>query len=90
MFQHNDKGEIIETLFVDFQAGRYVSPALDLQYFLLSCPSLDLKIKYFDHFVQYYHQELVKHLKILEYSKNIPSLIEVHKWLYETSCMGKL
>ncbi|XP_046803878.1 uncharacterized protein LOC111676013 [Lucilia cuprina] len=88
MFLHDDKDHISETLFVDFQAGRCVTPALDLQYFLLSCPCLDIKIKYFDHFVQHYHQELVKHLKILNYTKSVPSLTEVHKWMYKTSYMG--
>lgn len=89
MFQHNDLGEIIDTLFVDFQAGRYVSPAIDLQYFLLSCPRLDIKLKYFDYFVQHYHRELVENLKILNFSKNVPSLKEVHKWLYQYSYMGE-
>ncbi|KAM7362730.1 uncharacterized protein ACRADG_013298 [Cochliomyia hominivorax] len=88
MFQHDDEGHILETLFVDFQAGRYVTPAVDLQYFLLSCPCLDIKLKYFDQFVQHYHGELTKHLKILQFPKQLPSLKDVHKWLYKTSFMG--
>lgn len=90
MFQHETNDDhITNTLFVDFQAGRCVTPVTDLQYFLLSCPCLDIKIKYFDYFVQYYHEELVKHLKILNYPKDMPMLRDVHKWLYKTSFMGE-
>ncbi|KAM8704331.1 hypothetical protein ACLKA7_008870 [Drosophila subpalustris] len=66
------------TLFVDLQIGRWGSPAQDLWYLIASSPSLDIKIKEFDHFIQIYHTHLVECLKLLKYSKPIPTLREIH------------
>uniref|UniRef100_A0A1I8MRV5 CHK domain-containing protein n=1 Tax=Musca domestica TaxID=7370 RepID=A0A1I8MRV5_MUSDO len=88
MFQHDDKSNVLNTLLVDFQVGRFTSPALDLQYFLLSSTSLDIKLKYYDYFIQYYHQKLIENLKLLGYSKKMPSLRDLHMWMYDYSFMG--
>ncbi|XP_034484890.1 uncharacterized protein LOC117789850 [Drosophila innubila] len=66
------------TLFVDFQLGRWGSPAQDLWYIITTSPSLDIKVKEFDHFIQIYHTRLVECLKLLKYSKVIPTLRELH------------
>lgn len=89
MFQHNADGGINNTLFVDFQTGRITSPALDLTYFILSSISLENKIKDFDYFVKFYHDNLEENLKILNYPKALPTLRDVHKWMYDFSFMGK-
>lgn len=34
LFKHDDKGEVVDVRFVDFQVMRFASPALDLLYFL--------------------------------------------------------
>lgn len=88
MFQHNDQNVIQNTLLIDFQAGRYTSLALDLTYFLLGSTCLENKLKHYDYFVQYYHQQLYENLKILNYPKKLPSLRDVHMWMYEYSFMG--
>ncbi|XP_075165607.1 uncharacterized protein LOC142238001 [Haematobia irritans] len=88
MFQHSDDDKVSNTLLVDFQAGRITSPAMDLTYFLLGSTCLENKIKFYDYFVQYYHQHLAENLKILNYPKNIPSLRDVHMWMYEFSFMA--
>ncbi|XP_060646710.1 uncharacterized protein LOC132784852 [Drosophila nasuta] len=66
------------TLFVDLQMAKWGSPAQDLWYLITSSASLDIKIKEFDHFIQIYHTRLVECLKLLKYSKPIPTLRELH------------
>ncbi|XP_011192723.1 uncharacterized protein LOC105218687 [Zeugodacus cucurbitae] len=78
MFQHDDAGKVKETYFVDFQCVRYGSPVTDLYYLLLSSTNLDLKLKYFDYFVKYYHDNLIEYLKLLKYPKRLPTLKEIH------------
>ncbi|KAH8382875.1 hypothetical protein KR009_005691 [Drosophila setifemur] len=74
MFQYNEKNEILNTYFVDLQIPKYGTVAQDLYYFLLSSTSLDVKVAKFDYFIWFYHTELVKHLKLLKYSKPLPTL----------------
>lgn len=78
MFQYDDKGEIKETKFIDLQASRYCSPAQDLIYFLLSSVSIELKLSKFDYFIHFYHKKLIDNLKLLQYSKPLPTLRSIH------------
>jgi len=89
MFQYDAFGKIKETYFVDFQIPKYGSPAQDLYYLLLSSTSFENKLKHFDTFIKMYHDELVKHLKILQYPKKIPSLRELHISLHKYSLWGE-
>eukprot|EP00099_Drosophila_melanogaster_P023579 NP_651384.2 uncharacterized protein Dmel_CG10560 [Drosophila melanogaster] len=85
MFQYNDKNEISNTYFVDLQLPKWGSVAQDLYYFLLSSTSLDIKTEKFDYFVWFYHSELVKHLKLLNYSKKLPTLRSIRNALNKYS-----
>lgn len=89
MFQYDSKGRISETILIDFQMSRFGSPAQDLYYFLLSSTNLEVKLKYFDYFIYYYHQELVKHLKLLQYKGTIPHLREIHMELLKHDYWGR-
>ncbi|KAH8312772.1 hypothetical protein KR044_012880, partial [Drosophila immigrans] len=66
------------TLFVDLQVAKWGTPAQDLWYLIVSSCSLDIKVKEFDHFIEIYHTRLEECLKLLKYSKHIPTLKEVH------------
>ncbi|KAH8383613.1 hypothetical protein KR009_009669 [Drosophila setifemur] len=97
MFQYNEKNEITNTYFVDFQLPKWGTVAQDLYYFLLSSTSLDVKVAKFDYFIWFYHRELVKHLKLLKYSKPLPTLRSIrddlskyNSWAYlcSASIMG--
>lgn len=66
------------TLFVDLQIAKWGSPAQDLWYLITSSAALDIKFKEFDHFIYIYHKRLVECLKLLGYSKHIPTLKELH------------
>ncbi|XP_037951736.1 uncharacterized protein LOC119682377 [Teleopsis dalmanni] len=92
MFQHDEDGNINDTCFVDYQIPKYGTPAQDLLYFLMSSPNYDIKIRKFDYFIRYYHDHLSENLKLLNYSKKIPTLrelhIDIHKygiWAFITS-----
>lgn len=89
MFQYNEDGSLRETYFIDFQMGRYGSPAQDLQYFLLSSTNLNNKIKYFDYFISYYHRHLIENLTLLHYKAKMPQLKDIHVALFKHSYWGK-
>ncbi|XP_020811584.1 uncharacterized protein LOC110186661 [Drosophila serrata] len=88
MFQYNDKNEILNTYFVDLQIPKYGTVAQDLYYFLISSTSLDIKISKFDYLIWFYHSELVKHLKLLKYSKPLPTLRGIRDALNKYSGWG--
>uniref|UniRef100_A0A1I8PQJ6 CHK kinase-like domain-containing protein n=2 Tax=Stomoxys calcitrans TaxID=35570 RepID=A0A1I8PQJ6_STOCA len=90
MYQYDDEGNLKDTHVVDLQMPRFGSVAQDLMYFILSSTQLDLKVKRFDELVAYYHQQLVEHLKILEYSKTMPCLRDIHKSLIKRNVWGIL
>jgi len=79
MFQHDKTGKLLETYFVDLQMSRFSSPAQDLLYFILSSTQLDIKIAKFDYLIMYYHEKLTESLKLLKYSKPLPSLRSLHQ-----------
>lgn len=85
-----DEGPVERTLFVDLQVGKWGSPAQDLWYLITTSASLDIKVKEFDYFISFYHQRLVECLKLLKYSKHIPSLKELHIMMLKYGKWGKL
>ncbi|XP_016952177.1 uncharacterized protein LOC108025998 [Drosophila biarmipes] len=85
MFQYNEKNEILNTYFVDLQIPKWGTVAQDLFYFLISSTSLDVKTSKFDYFIWFYHSELVKHLKLLNYSKTLPTLRSIRDALNKYS-----
>ncbi|XP_016932432.4 uncharacterized protein [Drosophila suzukii] len=82
MFQHDETGNLLETYFVDLQMSRFSSPAQDLLYFILSSTQLDIKIAKFDYLIMYYHKKLTESLKLLKYSKPLPSLRSLHQSIF--------
>ncbi|XP_062123681.1 LOW QUALITY PROTEIN: uncharacterized protein LOC133837046 [Drosophila sulfurigaster albostrigata] len=78
MFQYDESGRISETYFIDLQMSRYCSPAQDLIYFILSSVSINLKLSKFDYLISFYHSKLVENLKLLQYSKKLPTLRDLH------------
>lgn len=78
MFTHDVSGKVQQTLFVDFQICKWGTPAQDLWYVITTSVDLDIKVNEFDHFIQMYHKRLVECLKLLKYSKSIPTLKDLH------------
>ncbi|XP_073846111.1 uncharacterized protein [Musca autumnalis] len=78
MFQYDAFGKIKDILFVDFALGKYGSPANDLYYFILSSCSAEIKLTQFDYFIRFYYDHLVENLKLLQYTRPLPKLINIH------------
>lgn len=89
MFQYDSFGKINETYLVDFQMPKYGTPAQDLFYFLVSSAKLEIKIKEFDYFIKFYHDNLTENLRLLKYPKKLPSLKDIHIMLYKYGLWGK-
>eukprot|EP00099_Drosophila_melanogaster_P023580 NP_651385.3 uncharacterized protein Dmel_CG10562 [Drosophila melanogaster] len=88
MFQYDAFGKIKEVYLVDYQLPKYGTVAQDLLYFLLSSTKLEDKLAKFDYYIKIYHDNLVEHLKILKYSKPIPSLRDIHLALFKYGYFG--
>ncbi|XP_017845582.1 uncharacterized protein LOC108602073 [Drosophila busckii] len=82
MFLYDAFGKIKETLFVDFQVGKYGSPANDLYYLILSSAAPDIRIAKFDYLVRYYFDHLIENLKLLQYHRPLPKLRSLHASLF--------
>ncbi|XP_004537092.1 uncharacterized protein LOC101457774 [Ceratitis capitata] len=90
MFKYDSEGKIEDTLLIDYQMLNYGPPARDLHYFLMSSTSYELKVNCFDYFIEFYHENLVKNLKLLNYPKKCPTLKELHISLIKNSIRGVL
>ncbi|KAH8382876.1 hypothetical protein KR009_005688 [Drosophila setifemur] len=85
MFKKNSSGEVEDVCFVDFQLPKYGTPAQDLLCLLMTSPKFAIKLSKFDHFIEYYHRQLVEHLSLLGYNQNAPTLAQFHAHLYRYS-----
>ncbi|XP_002137718.1 uncharacterized protein [Drosophila pseudoobscura] len=90
MFNYKENGQVDRTIFVDLQIGKWGSPAQDLWYLICTSAHLDIKIKEFDHFIQIYHERLAECLKLLNYSKPIPLLRDLHIMMLKYGFWGPL
>ncbi|XP_030374581.1 uncharacterized protein LOC115624126 [Scaptodrosophila lebanonensis] len=82
---NEDTSAIEDICFVDFQLPKYGTPAQDLFCLLMTTSEFSIKLKKFDHFIAYYHEELVAHLKLLRYPKKVPTLAELQANLQKNS-----
>lgn len=90
MFQYDEKtGKLLDVNLVDYQMPKYGTVAIDLLYFLISSPQLELKVNKFDYFIKYYYDQLIAHLKLLSYTKQLPTLIDIHTSLLKHGIWGR-
>jgi hypothetical protein len=88
MFKLNE--DPIDVLMYDYQGSTWASPSSDILYFLLSSVNDDIKVDYFDDFIEFYHQELSEALKKLAYDQHIPTLSELFIDIMEKGHFGKI
>ena len=55
MFKYKEDAKLNDILLIDFQIVGYVSPALDLAYFLAASTTGELRRKYLPHILTMYH-----------------------------------
>ncbi|KMZ05834.1 uncharacterized protein LOC6729602 [Drosophila simulans] len=90
MFKYEDESpEPIETYFVDLQLPKVTSVAYDLIYFLLGSTKFEIQLSQFDYFIKYYHDQLVEHLRLLNYPEaKTPTLRFLHTQLLKYGRVG--
>jgi aminoglycoside/choline kinase family phosphotransferase len=64
MFSYSED-EPVAVKFLDFQTCRYGSPALDINYFLYTSTTAEVRGQYMDDFMRTYHRSLVRTLRHL-------------------------
>lgn len=83
LFKFDPSGQLLDMLFVDFQNPSYGHPSADVLYFIITSVHIDYKLKDFDYFIKYYHDQLIKHLQLLEYKERLPKLVELQMEMYK-------
>ncbi|CAG2055221.1 unnamed protein product [Timema podura] len=66
LFSYDEKDKVSDIKMLDFQMSKFVTPALDLHYFLVSSPSMEVRKNSVDHLLEEYHTELCDVLKRLD------------------------
>uniref|UniRef100_A0A1A9VBF6 CHK domain-containing protein n=1 Tax=Glossina austeni TaxID=7395 RepID=A0A1A9VBF6_GLOAU len=81
LFKYKADGHVEETYFIDYQNCNYGSPVQDLYVLIISSVHIDVKLKKFDHFIDYYYKHLVENLELLKYPLVIMSRNQLQEQL---------
>uniref|UniRef100_A0A336JXG8 CSON001337 protein n=1 Tax=Culicoides sonorensis TaxID=179676 RepID=A0A336JXG8_CULSO len=65
LFHHNANNLPDNIKFIDYQISRYVSPVLDLMYFIFASTDKSFRDKHYDDLIKIYHNSFCKFLKRL-------------------------
>ncbi|XP_067004270.1 uncharacterized protein [Anabrus simplex] len=91
LFQYSfTTGEVMTARFIDFQMSRFVSPALDLQYFLHTSPCEVVRTRCVDQLLQCYHSKLDETLRTLKCEADIISLEQLTSDMNDKDFVGLL
>ncbi|KAK7872614.1 hypothetical protein R5R35_001951 [Gryllus longicercus] len=88
LFEYSESGEPIDLRFVDFQASRKSSPAIDLHYFLFTSLQNEVRNKKFDDLLQIYCNEVARFAKQLGYNESIFTYDELRQEMDRTLFFG--
>lgn len=78
LFCNDENGNVKDCAFIDFQQCVYTSPAVDLLTLIITSADIKTKVQNFDFYIKFYHENLVRTLKCLNYEKKIPTLKELY------------
>jgi Ecdysteroid kinase-like family len=88
MLKFDQNGNSVDAKIIDFECSLWKSPSNDLFTFLFTSVADEFKCSYFDKFIEFYHENLVNCLKVMEYSGHIPTLNELNDDLYENRVLA--
>ncbi|XP_063227492.1 uncharacterized protein LOC134533773 [Bacillus rossius redtenbacheri] len=88
MFRYDGSGAVSDIKFVDFQNCYYGSPVIDLQYFLYSSPSPEVRSDHTDRLLEWYHSSLSETLARLGCGDLCPSFEDIRLEMDKRSFMG--
>ena len=83
-----ETGKPDQVRFIDFQMARYSSPVLDLQYFIHTSASEQVRSEYTEHLLQMYHTELQDTLRKLGCYHHIYTFEQMKKEYEDRSLFG--
>lgn len=84
----DENGNIKDCKFVDFQQSLYTSPCVDLLTLIISSAETSSKLHNFEYYIKFYHENLVEYLKLLNYTKKIPTLKELYMDVIDRSFLA--
>lgn len=90
MFKFDEERNPIDVKMVDYQLPFWGTPSSDILYFLITSVADDIKVDHFDHFIEFYHEQLSSALIKLNFDQHIPTLSELHIDLIEKGFFGTL
>ncbi|KAH8359982.1 hypothetical protein KR093_009933 [Drosophila rubida] len=79
MLREKTENRDLDMLLIDFQFSAWGSPAIDLHYFFCTSLQLEVRKKYLNELIEYYHGVLVETLRALNFTGYIPTLRQM--WL---------
>lgn len=88
VFKYNNNKRPVDVLLVDFGLSVFASPGIDLSYLLFSSSTSDIKDLEFDILIQFYHKHLHQNLIRFGYSREIPSLTQIHNEFLKYGVVG--
>lgn len=89
MFKYDDEsGQVIDCVMLDYQMCNFNSPAFDLHYVFVTSLNRELKTTETDHFIQFYHAQLVACLQKLNFQGNPPTLLALQMDCLATGAYG--
>lgn len=88
MFKKDANNEVEDVLLIDYQEGYYGSPAIDLQFFIYTSCNADVQKNNLDELIEFYHENLTRTLKQLNYAGKYPSLAKIHEQLKRKAAHG--
>lgn len=79
MFRYDENGKITHTMLVDFQAGYWTSPQVDVAYALYTSSAGDVTEANWDELMTVYQAHLERVLILSNWPKAIPTLAEIQE-----------
>lgn len=83
MFKENERGEPIDVRLVDYQMAVYTSPAIDLLYFLNTCPEFSIIYDKDDYFVELYLNTLKETMERIHCETSPPTMQQLKQALHK-------
>ncbi|XP_034950711.1 uncharacterized protein [Chelonus insularis] len=88
MFKEDENHTPIDVRLLDYQLTVWTSPAVDLHYFLNTCPEVKLKVDYDDFFLEKYLKTLTTTMKNLNCKTKPPTMKDIKKSMYKRRIYG--
>lgn len=87
LFNHTES-DSTDVKLIDFQIGQWASPTVDFLYAMFNGCAAQTVVEEFDDMVEFYHGELVKGMKVLKCTTEVPSLEDFVKELNSRGCIA--